>query len=386
MSSLRRRSFGIECLERRTLMTADLVNGALTVVGTTDNDNIQVQVAVSGPHAGELQVDVNAQQSFFDPLQVTSISISGLAGKDQIAVNDNVTINAVIDGGASQDTIKGGGGNDTIHGGAGSDSIDGSIGNDTIFGDKGADSIHGGDGDDTIHGDQGNDSVWGGDGEDLLWGDAGRDFIDGEAGDDICRGGKDVDNVHGGTGDDQLYGDGGNDQIWGDDGNDYLDGGSGFDYLHGGLNDDELQGGGGSDWLDGDQGNNLLDGGPGRDSLFNGIEATLSSEFRSLFTGSNSESGSAIYDVQNNGNVVETRFEVHIQSFTANAALDVTVDNIVVGQINTDGSGNGDLTLSSAPTGSDLPFPAGFPTLHDGSTIVVGNIVQGTFVPWHTVA
>src|SRR4051812_34023207 len=50
MSSLRRRSFGIECLERRTLMTADLVNGALTVVGTTDNDNIQVQVAVSGPH------------------------------------------------------------------------------------------------------------------------------------------------------------------------------------------------------------------------------------------------------------------------------------------------------------------------------------------------
>jgi Ca2+-binding RTX toxin-like protein len=386
MNSLRRRSFGIECLEHRTLMTADLVNGTLTVVGTTENDNIQVQVAVSGQHAGELQVDVNAQQSFFDPLQVNSIRISGLAGRDQITVDDNVTINAIIDGGANSDVIKGGAGNDTIHGGMGNDTIDGSVGNDAIFGDEGQDSIHGGDGDDTIHGNQGNDSMWGGDGEDSLWGDAGRDFIDGELGDDICRGGKNVDNVHGGAGNDQEFGDDNNDQVWGDDGNDYLNGGKGFDYLHGGLGDDELQGDNGRDWLDGDQGINLLDGGRGRDSLFNGIEASLDNEFRSLFTGSNSESGSAVYDLKNDGNVVETRFEVHIQSFAANAAVNVVVDNVVVGQINTDASGNGDLMFSTIPSGNDLAFPSGFPTLHLGSTILVGSTVQSTFVPWHPVA
>src|SRR5689334_1175472 len=163
MNALRRRPFAIETLERRTLMTADLVNGTLTVVGTNRDDAIQVQVAVSGPHTGELQVDINGQQSFFDPLQITSISISGLNGKDQITVNDNVSINCVIDGGGGKDNIKGGGGNDTIHGGTGNDTIDGSVGDDIIFGDQGADTIEAGDGDDTVHGDAGNDSISGGD-------------------------------------------------------------------------------------------------------------------------------------------------------------------------------------------------------------------------------
>src|SRR3954464_11512889 len=80
MSAQRHRRFGMESLERRTLMAADLLNGTLTVVGTNGNDNIQVQVAVGGLHAGELQVDVNSEQRFFDVNLVNSIHIAGLAG------------------------------------------------------------------------------------------------------------------------------------------------------------------------------------------------------------------------------------------------------------------------------------------------------------------
>lgn len=380
----RRRSFGMESLERRTLMAADLLNGTLTIVGTTGNDNIQVQVAVGGPNAGQLQVDVNGQQTFFDPLQVTSINISGLSGNDHITVDDAITVNTLIDGGAGNDDIKGGGGNDTIHGRTGNDTIDGSLGNDTVYGDQGNDSIHAGDGDDTVHGNQGNDSIWGGDGDDTIDGDQGNDTIDGEVGDDVCHGNNGNDNLHGGFGNDQVFGDNGKDSLWGDDNNDFLDGGNGTDDCHGGLGDDDLKGGNGTDNLDGDQGNNLLDGDHGHDNFSNGDVANLDNEFRSIFTGGGGESGSAKFDVKDHGGSVENRFEVHIQNFSANATLDVTIDNVVVGQINTDNNGSGDVKFSTDPSGNDLPFPVNFPTMHDGSIILVGT-VQGTFVPWHSV-
>jgi len=385
MFTKRRRRFGIESLERRAMLAADLLNGTLTVVGTAGNDNIQVQVAAGGAHNGELQVDVNGQQTFFDVNQVSSIRISGLAGNDQITVDDNVSINTIIDGGKGNDAIKGGGGSDTIHGGAGSDTIDGSTGNDTIFGEQGNDSIHAGDGNDTVHGNQGNDSIWGGDGDDSIDGDNGNDTVDGEVGDDSCHGDNGNDTVHGGVGNDQVFGDNGKDSLWGGDDEDFLDGGNGLDDCHGGLGDDKLKGGNGHDQLDGDQGNNLLDGDGGHDDFSNGAAADLDHEFRSLFTGANSESGSAKYETSNEGGEVKTKFEVDIDNFAPNSAINVTVDGVLVGQINTDGSGDGELKFSTDPSGNELAFPAGFPALHTGSTIVVGSGVQGTFISWHSI-
>jgi Ca2+-binding RTX toxin-like protein len=348
MLTKRHRRLAIEGLERRAMLAADLLNGTLTVVGTNGNDNIQVQVAVGGLHAGELEVDVNGAQSFFTVAQVNSIRISGLNGNDQITVDDGVLINTTIEGGQGNDTIKGGGGDDTIRGGSGNDTIDGSLGNDVIFGGQGNDSIHGGDGDDTVHGDQGKDRIWG-----------------------------DV-------GNDSLYGDNGKDSLWGEAGDDYLDGGNGVDDCHGGLGDDMLKGGNGSDLLDGDQGNNLLDRGHGHDTELNGLEANLDQQFRSLFSGPNSETGIAKYDTKNDGGQVKTEFEVEVNHLAANSTFDVVVDSVTVGQISTDGSGAGELEFTSNPSGGEVAFPLNFPTIHAGSTIVVSDM-QGTFVTWHSV-
>jgi Ca2+-binding RTX toxin-like protein len=381
----RHRRLGIESLERRTMMAADLLNGTLSVVGTAGDDNIQVQVAASGAHSGELQVDVNGQQNFFNVNQVNSIRIFGRAGNDQITVDDSVSVNTTINGGKGNDTIKGGSGNDTIHGDTGNDTIDGSDGNDSIFGERGNDLVHAGMGDDTVHGNQGNDSIWGGDGDDSLEGDNGNDTIDGEDGDDTCHGDNGTDDVHGGDNSDQVYGDNGDDEVWGGVGDDYLEGGNGLDNCHGGDGDDQLKGGRGHDQLNGDQGDNLLDGDQGNDDFSNGIEANLDNEFRSLFFGPNNESGSAKYDTQNDDGELETKFKLQVDHLAANWTFDVVIDKVTVGQISTDGSGEGELKFSSDPSGgSESAFPVGFPTIQAGSTIAVGDL-QGTFVTWHFV-
>jgi Ca2+-binding RTX toxin-like protein len=383
MLTKRHRRLGIEGLERRTMMAADLVNGTLSIVGTNGNDNIEVQVAVGGAHAGELQVDVNGEQSFFTVAQVSSIEIAGRSGNDDITVDDNVLIDATINGGQGNDTIKGGAGNDTIHGNTGNDTIEGSLGNDTIFGDQGNDTIHADEGDDTVHGNSGNDRIWGGDGMDTLYGDSGNDNLDGEADDDTCYGNNGKDDIRGGTENDALFGGNGKDTLWGEAGDDYLDGGNGMDTCRGGLGDDELKGGNGKDLLDGDQGNNLLDRDRGKDTTANGIVADLDQELRALMSGQNNDSARAKYDLKNDDGSLKTEFEVEVHHLAANTTFDIIIDGVTVGQITTDGSGDGELEFSSDPSGGEAPFPAAFPTIEAGSLISIGNVLQGTFVKWH---
>lgn len=383
MFSNRRRRFGIESLETRAMLAADLLNGTLTIIGTNANDNIQVQVAVAGPHTGELQVDINGTQSFFDVAQVTSISIDGLNGNDTITVDDNVVVNTTIHGGKGNDTIKGGGGDDTIYGDAGNDTIDSSAGNDTVFGGSGNDNIHCGDGTDTAHGDAGNDNIWGGDDDDVIYGDNGKDSIDGEAGNDTCHGGNGSDLVHGGDDNDELYGDNGNDKIWGGNGNDFADGGNGKDDCHGDAGDDQLKGGNGRDRLNGDGGNNLCDRDNGKDDISNGEECDLDSTFRALLTGQNGATGRAKSESENENNTVKTNFELEVHNLAASSAFDIVIDGVTVGQINTDGSGEGEIHYSSDPSGGEIAYPGNFPTLHSGSTILIGNALQGTFQTWH---
>ncbi len=386
MFSNRRRRLGMEPLETRTMLAADLLNGTLSIVGTKGNDNIQVQVAVSGPHAGEFQVDVNGQQSFFAVNQVTSIQILGLGGNDQITVNDNVAINATIRGGKGNDTIKGGSGDDAIYGDAGNDSIDSSAGNDTVFAGSGNDTVHGGAGNDTVHGEAGNDSIGGGDDDDVIDGDQGNDSIDGEAGNDTCHGDNGNDLVHGGDDNDELYGDNGNDKMWGGNGNDFEDGGNGTDDCHGDAGDDQLKGGMGRDRLNGDGGNNLVDPDQGNDDVSNGAQCNLDDEFRALLTGQNGETGRAKSESENDNGAVKTNFELEVHNLAANSAFDIVIDGATVGQINTDGSGEGEIHYSSNPSGGDeVAYPANFPTLHSGSTILIGNVLDGSFSTWHAM-
>ena len=380
MLTKRRRRLGIESLESRTMLAADLAGGILTVIGSDANDNIQVQVATAGPNSGDLQVDINGVQSFFTVAQVTEIVIQGLKGNDQITVDDNVTIGTTIFGGKGNDTIKGGSGSDTIHGEAGNDTIDGSFGADLIYGGIGNDTLHGGAESDHVLGDAGNDAIWGDEDNDFLGGGNGNDTIDGEEGDDSCSGGNGKDTIRGGDDNDSLFGDNGKDILWGGDDDDYMEGGNSSDDCHGEAGDDELKGGRGSDHLDGDGGSNLLDSDQGKDDLANGLPCDLDNRFEFILVGSGGASGEGRIRSQNDSGVVKTRFRLEIEDVAANTAFDLIIGGVTVGQITTDGSGEGEIRYSTHPTGNELPFPGNFPVLHEGMVIQVGSVLSGVCV------
>lgn len=192
----------IECLESRRVLSADLADGVLTIVGTKKSDVIEVSVPTSGDHVGQLQVDVNGILSHFNPAEVSSLLIQGLSGNDQITVASDIVVAAWISGGNGNDTINGGGGADTllgengkdvIHGGEGDDEIFGGNGNDQLFGDGGNDYLDGGNGKDDCNGGLGDDRVKGGSGKDRLDGGAGTNLLDADRGKDTKINGTDAD-------------------------------------------------------------------------------------------------------------------------------------------------------------------------------------------------
>lgn len=100
---------------------------------------------------------------------------------DKIHIQNNVAINATIDGGSGDDELRGGAGADVLLGGSGADSLDGGSGsapdvggdlpsNDILVGGDGDDSLKGGKGRDVLIGGLGSDKLEGGDDDDLLIG------------------------------------------------------------------------------------------------------------------------------------------------------------------------------------------------------------------------
>jgi Ca2+-binding RTX toxin-like protein len=216
-------------------------------------------------------------------------AITGFAGDDLIQSNDGDDLifgntgNDAIDGGNGGDAISGGRDNDQIFGRAGFDGLFGNKGNDAIeggddddliFGGQDDDTLDGGEGDDQVSGDLGNDIVRGGNGDDLLIGGDGDDLLEAGAGDDFSlaglgndqlTGAEGFDSLLGGAGDDVVAGGAGEDLVFGNTGRDTVDGGAGNDLVHGGQDDDYLIGSLGDDTLVGDLGNDTLVGGAGAD-------------------------------------------------------------------------------------------------------------------------
>jgi hypothetical protein len=192
--------------------------------------------------------------------------------------------------------------------------------------------------------------------------------------------------LRGGTENDVLFGENGMDMLWGGAGNDFVDGSNGKDICHGELGDDQLKGGRGRDSLDGDAGDNIIDGDGGVNDIVNGVEYDLDGEFQADLSGANGETGRARYDVQNNGGQVRTNFDVRVQNGPANSTLDIIIDGITIGQVSTNGTGNGEVKFSTDPNGPELPLPVNFPTLANGSIILVGNVLDGVFAPKHVIA
>jgi Ca2+-binding RTX toxin-like protein len=130
---------------------------------------------------------------------VTGIQIDALGGDDDVRVA-GLTVNALIEGGAGDDTIDAGGvavARVELRGGSGKD---------RLYGGAGADRLDGGDADDELHGGAGDDWLEGGEGKDKLYGDAGADVLIGGNGDDTVKGGAGDDVLVRGPGHDSLDG------------------------------------------------------------------------------------------------------------------------------------------------------------------------------------
>jgi len=252
--------------------------------------------------------------------------------------------------------INGSGGNDTI-----------TIADDVLVdawvsGGKGHDAMDGGGGDDVLNGDQGNDVALGGDGDDEL------------------NGGNGHDSLHGGTGSDDLDGENGHDELSGDDGNDDLDGGTGNDECLGGSDDDVIHGGNGSDHLDGEDGDDLLDGDLGNDEEEDGLSVDLDVELEAILESETGASGHAEFEMEQENDGLELEFDVEIEDAVPGSVLDVLVDGFLVGQIVVDDFGRGELDFSCDPDDDDeLPFPADFPEISEGSLVTIGDVLHGAF-------
>src|SRR5687767_13478796 len=194
----------IEHLERRTFLTASLVNGRLTLTSvrfggeeytvTADPVEFTVDIASEGFHAQYPRGMVTSLV-----INTNTAGAATLPG-DVIDIESEVTIPTTINGTPRDDIMFLGGGNTSVVGSGGADLILGGAGNDTIDGGAGR-AMVGMEppGDDTIFGGGGNDRLLGGSspipllgailvggsGNDTLIGGGGRDIMDGGSGTDV---------------------------------------------------------------------------------------------------------------------------------------------------------------------------------------------------------
>jgi Ca2+-binding RTX toxin-like protein len=300
-----------ELLETRTLMSASLANGTLTLTETNNADTI----VVGKNAAGQLFVTENNVTSNFTWNAVSKVVANLLAGADKFTAQSAVNKPMEVHGGDGNDTIVTGSGNDSLFGDNDNDLLDGAGGDDDTHGGAGIDTadfsnrtnnlnislddvandggigahdnIHtdievvlGGYGNDIITGDDANNTLTGSGGNDTLEGMGGDDWLDGgvggvavyaqNTGNDLLYGGDGNDTLHASDyGNCTLYGEAGNDYLHGWGGNDYLSGGDGNDTEYGGAGDDVIYGNAGNDYLYGEDGNDNINGDNGNSVFIN---------------------------------------------------------------------------------------------------------------------
>ena len=278
--------------------------------GTASNDAINV---FPDSLRGRLKITRGAEIDRFDFDGQDRIHVSAGGGNDNIIVAASVSLPAILEGGAGNDTLSGGAGADLLLGQDGDDRLDGMLGDDTVDGGAGTDTwivegtsaidIMDVDWDDLarqllvrrwptnggppLERERGSNvenfslqGLGGADWIDLTLLDPAKfrlaglvqTILDGGLGADTIIGSGGNDSITGGLGSDNDYlaGGWGNDTLAGGAGNDTLDGGVGNDRLLGGDGNDRLLGGDGNDTLDGGLGIDTIDGGLGTDSCSNG--------------------------------------------------------------------------------------------------------------------
>jgi len=162
-------------------------NGVFGFVGGSDRDSVQIFADESGKGVlshGIRFAPTGRYWATIDLSVVRLFELVGGEGADELIVSQ-VTIPAVIDGGAGDDEITGSAGADSLFGGEGNDSLFGDAGNDVMRGGGGDDYLEGGKGHDMLLGQAGADRLFGLDGNDTLFSnDGAADTVRGGAGTD----------------------------------------------------------------------------------------------------------------------------------------------------------------------------------------------------------
>lgn len=124
---------------------------ALFVIGTIHDDDIEIESTCQGRFEVEIEGHhVNFEQTFTGPF--SRIMVYGLAGDDQIEVDDHTATEAWIFGGADDDHLQGGAGSNILMGGTGDDHIQAGRGRDVLIGGDGSDHLQAGTGEDILIG------------------------------------------------------------------------------------------------------------------------------------------------------------------------------------------------------------------------------------------
>ena len=286
-------------------------------MGTDSDDRVEIYAATDSiTHETLPGVKVNGVLAgYVKSRDIEATGIETLGGNDTVTVSfGQLAVSDIyVDAGAGDDVVNLTGlqANAIIVGGAGNDTLTGGLGKDAIFGGQGADEISGGDSDDRLFVDAQDTKIDGGNGLDevVVQGDGAvridlglshveavdatstnakhtfdasrsteKVTIRGGAGDETIIGSPYADNLQGGGGADSIDGGYGDDTILGGDGNDTLAGSAGADTIYGGAGDDdlngdgwwgiwrdELHGEGGNDRLHFTGGADIYDGGEGLD-------------------------------------------------------------------------------------------------------------------------
>src|SRR3954466_2171161 len=147
----------VEALEVRSMMSASPLTISeasyaggtqLRIIGTAGDD----QITVSLNNDGGLTI-ANGDWNTTAAGNYKSLLINAAAGNDSVAVAADVTVNAIIYGGAGNDQITGGSGKDNLFGGLGKNTLAGGAGDDVLV-------TIGGGANDTLIGGEGNDRFW----------------------------------------------------------------------------------------------------------------------------------------------------------------------------------------------------------------------------------
>ncbi len=199
--------------------------------------------------------------------------------------------------------------------------------------------------------------------------------VRGGDGDDIIRGGSGSDELYGGRGNDFVAGRDGDDWLYGQSGRDRLRGGRGSDTLRGGRHKDDLRGGRDIDRYYYDHRDDVPDHELREEHYHKKGGQVSEAEYKAYMTGPGGLLGKAEYELKKGSGFQKKKFEAEVKWATPGDSFDVYVDGVLVGTIVVGPNGKGKLEYTTHPDSPhDQPFPAGFPTISDGTTVSIGSM------------